>query len=106
MIMNVARVPVLIVGAGVGGLAMSALLAKDGVTSLLVERRGEVFVYPKARNIGFRALEILRRLGVGDAVHAVAERPSATVVKATVNSADRRAGRGYERLCLRIGLRI
>jgi putative polyketide hydroxylase len=36
--MNVTRVPVLIVGAGVGGLAMSALLAQYGVSSLLVER--------------------------------------------------------------------
>lgn len=85
--MNVTRVPVLIVGAGVGGLAMSALLAKDGVNSLLVERRGEVFVYPKARNVGFRTFEILRRLGVSDAVHAAAERPSDTVVKETVNGA-------------------
>ncbi|SPM30567.1 FAD-dependent monooxygenase [Mycobacterium terramassiliense] len=85
--MNVTRVPVLIVGAGVGGLAMSALLAKDGVHSLLVERRAEVFVYPKARNVGFRTFEILRRLGVSDAVHAVAEHPSDTVVKATVNGA-------------------
>jgi 2-polyprenyl-6-methoxyphenol hydroxylase-like FAD-dependent oxidoreductase len=84
---NIKRVPVLIVGAGVGGLAISALLAKYGVSSLLVERRGEVFVYPKARNINFRTSEILRRLGVGDAVHAVAGHPSATVVKATLNSA-------------------
>jgi putative polyketide hydroxylase len=86
MSMNVTRVPVLIVGAGVGGLAMSALLAKDGVHSLLVEKRPEVFVYPKARNVNFRTLEILRRLGVGDAVHEVAEHPSDTVVKATLNS--------------------
>ncbi|GAA2420613.1 FAD-dependent monooxygenase [Mycolicibacterium llatzerense] len=85
--MNVTHVPVLIVGAGVGGLAMSALLAKDGVHSLLVERRGEVFVYPKARNVGFRTFEIFRRLGISDAIHAVAEHPSDTVVKATVNAA-------------------
>jgi putative polyketide hydroxylase len=87
MSMNVTRIPVLIVGAGVGGLSMSALLAKYGVNSLLVERRPEVFVYPKARNVNFRTLEILRRLGVGDAVHEVAEHPSDTVVKATLNSA-------------------
>lgn len=87
MSMKVTRIPVLIVGAGVGGLAMSALLAKHGIRSLLVERRAEVFIYPKARNVSFRTLEILRRLGVGDAVQAVAETPSAMVVKATLNSA-------------------
>src|SRR5580700_4210993 len=64
--MNATRAPVLIVGAGVGGLAMSALLAKYGVSPLLVERRREVFIYPKARNISFRTSEILRRLGLGD----------------------------------------
>src|SRR5271166_217090 len=54
------RVPVLIVGAGAGGLATSALLAKQGVRSLLVEKRREIFIYPKARNLSFRSLEILR----------------------------------------------
>ena len=58
--MNVRRIPVLIVGAGVGGLATSALLAEHRIRSLLVERRREVFIYPKARNLSFRTLEILR----------------------------------------------
>jgi putative polyketide hydroxylase len=98
MSMDVTRVPVLIVGAGVGGLAMSALLAKDGVHSLLVERRPEIFVYPKARNVNFRTLEILRRLGVGDAVHEVAKQPSDTVVKATLNSAVEEPAAGMNAL--------
>lgn len=42
------RVPVLIVGAGAAGLATSALLAKYGVRSMLIEKRREVFIYPKA----------------------------------------------------------
>ena len=82
------RVPVLIVGAGVGGLATSALLAQHGIRSLLVEKRREVFIYPKARNLSFRSLEILRGLGLSDEVHAVAEDVSAMVVKPTLNSAD------------------
>jgi putative polyketide hydroxylase len=85
--MNVTHVAVLIVGAGAGGLATSALLAQHGVRSLLVEKRREVFIYPKARNLSFRSLEILRGLGVGDEVHAVAEGVSAMVVKPTLNSA-------------------
>jgi putative polyketide hydroxylase len=86
--MNVAHVPVLIVGAGAGGLATSALLAKHGVESLLVEKRHEVFIYPKARNLSFRSLEILRGLGLDDEVHAVADRVSDMVVKPTLNSAE------------------
>jgi 2-polyprenyl-6-methoxyphenol hydroxylase-like FAD-dependent oxidoreductase len=48
--------PVLIVGGGVGGLAASTLLAHQGINSLLVERRREIFLYPKARNLTFPLL--------------------------------------------------
>ena len=85
--MNVAHVPVLIVGAGAGGLTTSALLAKHGVCSLLVEKRREVFIYPKARNLMFRSLEVLRGLGLDDEVHAVADHVSDVVVKPALNSA-------------------
>ncbi|MEZ0363456.1 FAD-dependent monooxygenase [Mycobacterium sp. pUA109] len=86
--MSVNRVPVLIVGAGAAGLATSALLAQHGVRSLLVEKRREVFIYPKARNLSFRSLEILRGLGLRDDVHAVAEHVSDLVVKPALNSPD------------------
>ncbi|BBX45270.1 FAD-dependent monooxygenase [Mycobacterium cookii] len=86
--MDTKHVPVLIVGAGAAGVATSALLAKHGVSSLLVEKRREIFVYPKARNLSFRSLEILRRLGLADEVHAVADRVSDMVVKPTLNSAE------------------
>ncbi len=88
--MTAKHVPVLIVGAGVGGLATSALLAQYGVDSLLVEKRREVFIYPKARNLSFRSLEILRGLGLSDEVHAVADHVSAMVVKPALNSPDER----------------
>jgi putative polyketide hydroxylase len=81
-------VPVLIVGGGVGGLAASALLAHHGVESLLIEKRHEVFVYPKARNLTFRSLETLRRLGLGPAVDAASEHISNMVSKPTLNSAE------------------
>ncbi|PXX07289.1 FAD-dependent monooxygenase [Mycolicibacterium moriokaense] len=86
--MNVKHVPVLIVGAGAAGLATSALLAKHGVGSLLVEKRSEVFIYPKARNLSFRSLEILRGLGLADEVHAVAQGVSDMIAKPTLNSAE------------------
>jgi len=88
--MNATHVPVLIVGAGVGGLATSALLARHGVGSLLVEKRSEVFIYPKARNLSFRSLEILRGLGLSDEVHAIADEVSALAVKPALNSPDER----------------
>ncbi|WP_231996758.1 FAD-dependent monooxygenase, partial [Mycobacterium scrofulaceum] len=86
--MTTSRVPVLIVGAGAAGLATSALLGKHGVRSLLVEKRREVFLYPKARNLSFRSLEILRGLGLGDDVHAVADQVSALTVRPALNSAE------------------
>ena len=36
----------------------AGVLAKHGVECLLVEKRREIFVYPKARNLTFRSLEI------------------------------------------------
>jgi putative polyketide hydroxylase len=84
--MTVTRVPVLVVGAGAAGLATSALLAQHGVRSLLVEKRREVFIYPKARNLSFRSLEILRGLGLSDEVHAIAQRESTLVTRPTLNS--------------------
>ncbi|MGX9787248.1 FAD-dependent monooxygenase [Mycobacterium sp. MMS18-G62] len=86
--MNTTRTPVLIVGAGAGGLAMSALLAKHGIGSMLVEKRREVFLYPKARNLSFRSLEILRGLGLADEIHAIASGISAMAVKPALNSPD------------------
>jgi putative polyketide hydroxylase len=77
---------VLIIGAGAAGLSASALLAHHGVETLLVEKRREIFVYPKARNLTFRSLEILRELGVGDEVNAVAEHISSMVGKTTLRS--------------------
>jgi putative polyketide hydroxylase len=86
--MSVTHLPVLIVGAGAGGLTTSALLAKRGVRSLLVEKRDEVFIYPKARNLSFRSLEILRELGLADEVHAVADGVSSMLGKPTLNSTE------------------
>jgi putative polyketide hydroxylase len=87
-IASVMDIPVLIVGAGAAGLTTSALLAKHGVRSLLIEKRDEVFVYPKARNLSFRSLEILRELGLADEVHAVAEGVSSMLGKPALNSTE------------------
>jgi putative polyketide hydroxylase len=80
--------PVLIVGAGVGGLSASTLLAHHGIQSLLVDRRREIFVYPKARNLSFRSLEILRGVGLEPAVNASADHVSNMVSKHTLSDAE------------------
>jgi putative polyketide hydroxylase len=80
--------PVLIVGAGAGGLSASTLLAHHSIRSLLVDRRREIFVYPKARNLTFRSLEILRGVGLGPAVHASAGHISKMVSKHTLSDAE------------------
>ena len=53
--MNVTHVPILIVGAGAGGLSASALLAKYGVRSLLVEKRREILIYRRPAISAFAA---------------------------------------------------
>ncbi|MGX9675377.1 FAD-dependent monooxygenase [Mycobacterium sp. HM-7] len=86
--MTTQHTPVLIVGAGAAGLATAALLAKHGAESLVVEKRREVFRYPKARNLSFRTLEVLRGLGLTDEVHAVGAATPDMVVKPALNSTE------------------
>jgi len=62
-------VPVLIVGAGGAGLLMSLLLRQQGIASTLIERRPDISWVPRARNLNFRTLEVLRGLGLGEEVH-------------------------------------
>src|SRR5581483_3634705 len=80
--------PVLIIGAGAAGLSMATLLAHRSVKSMLVEKRREVFIYPKARNLTFRALEIFRSIGLGPAINASAEHISNMVRKQTLSDAE------------------
>ena len=79
---------VLIVGTGAGGLAASTLLAHHGIRSLVVEKRREIFVYPKARNLTFRSLEILRGLGLGPAVDSESEHISTMLGKKTLSDPE------------------
>lgn len=66
------RVPVLVVGGGPAGLMTSLLLARAGVPSLLVERRGSHSLLPRATGINVRTMEIFRAIGIEDRVAAAA----------------------------------
>lgn len=60
-------VQVLIVGAGGAGLASSVLLLQHGIRPVVVECRPDISLYPRARNLNFRTLEVLRGIGLGGA---------------------------------------
>lgn len=80
------KVPVLIVGAGAAGLSLSLLLQQQGVASLLIERREDISIYPRARNLNFRTMEIFRGLGLAAEVHAAGSHVSQMVLKETLAS--------------------
>ncbi|GII57722.1 FAD-dependent oxidoreductase [Planotetraspora thailandica] len=63
---------VLIVGGGTVGLSAAVFLAHHGVRSLVVEREPGPQVHPRATGVGSRTMEILREMGLADAVNAVA----------------------------------
>ena len=66
-----AEVSVLIVGGGGSGLSASILLSDLGVDSLLVERRPSTSHMPKAGAHNQRTMEIFRRHGIADQIHAI-----------------------------------
>lgn len=67
---NETRWPVLIVGGGGCGLAMSILLSNLGIRSLLVERNAETTDHPRAHILNQRTMEIFRQHGLAKAVYA------------------------------------
>ena len=84
------QVPVLIVGAGAAGLSLSLLLLQQGVHPLLIERRDDISIYPRARNLNFRSMEVLRGLGLAAEVRAAGTRVSQTIFKETLASKEER----------------
>jgi 2-polyprenyl-6-methoxyphenol hydroxylase-like FAD-dependent oxidoreductase len=67
-----ATAPVLIVGAGPVGLVLAHELASHGVRSVLADRADEPTRFPKMDITNGRSMELLRRLGLGDRVRALA----------------------------------
>jgi putative polyketide hydroxylase len=84
--------PVLIAGGGTVGLAAALFLAHHGIPVLVAERHDEPDAQPRAVSLGPRTMEILREVGLEDAVNAAAvERPAGglgRVSAPTLASAD------------------
>jgi 2,4-dichlorophenol 6-monooxygenase len=68
----VLEVPVLIVGAGPAGLALSLSLRRYGVDHVLVEKYANLAHTPRAHIINQRTIEIFRHLGISERFYAVA----------------------------------
>lgn len=66
----VEQVDVLIVGGGVVGLSASLFLSQHGVRPLLVERHPGTSIHPRARGVNGRTMELMRELGLEEAVRA------------------------------------
>jgi 2-polyprenyl-6-methoxyphenol hydroxylase-like FAD-dependent oxidoreductase len=64
-------VDVLVAGAGTVGLATGLFLAHHGIAALVVERQAGPSIHPRATGIGQRTAELLREVGLDDAVNAV-----------------------------------
>ncbi len=56
--------PVLIIGGGPSGMVSALLLAKNGIPSVLIEKRRTPGKHPKAHEISGRTLEILNTIGI------------------------------------------
>ncbi|TKK84018.1 2-polyprenyl-6-methoxyphenol hydroxylase [Herbidospora galbida] len=65
---RVENVEILIVGGGPVGLAASIELSRHEISSLLVEKHPDTSLFPKARLVSTRTMEILRSWGIQDEV--------------------------------------
>jgi putative polyketide hydroxylase len=64
----VERTSVLVVGGGLVGLSAAVFLAHQGVDVVLAERRPTTSLHPKARGLNIRTMELLRQVGLEEAV--------------------------------------
>jgi len=83
---------VLIVGGGPVGLTCGALTAMQGAKTLVIDRKAGTSYYPKARALTARSLEILRQLGIEQAVYEAmpAERTRHYAIAPTLVSPEMR----------------
>ena len=61
-------IPVLIVGGGLTGLTAALFLLKQGIKSVLIERRASTSIHPRARGFDVRTMELFRELQLDQAI--------------------------------------
>ncbi len=71
MTLGVARVPVVVVGAGPTGVTAATLLAQYGVDSLVLDRWADVYPQPRAVHLDDEIYRIVARLGIADEFGAI-----------------------------------
>ena len=71
--MSETRVPVVVIGAGLSGLAAATFLGLHGVSALLVERHRDLSNQPKARGQFPSTMEALRVAGLADEFRAATD---------------------------------
>jgi putative polyketide hydroxylase len=64
---------VLVVGAGLVGLASAMFMAHQGLRVWLVERHAAISEHPRARGVHVRTMELYRAVGIADAVWAASD---------------------------------
>lgn len=67
-------VPVLIIGAGPAGLTAGLLLARLGIDSIIVDRRSQPSLLPRATGVNVRSMEVYRTLGLEGRIDAASMR--------------------------------
>ena len=68
--------PVLIAGAGIGGLSLAIALARHGIASRVLERRQELVEAGAGIQLGPNAVGVLKRLGVADRLEPEVGKPA------------------------------
>ena len=77
--------PVVIIGAGVGGLTLALLLRQRGIAAEVLEQSAELHEAGAAVGLAANATRVLRHLGLGEDLARVSENPtgSSTATAAT-----------------------
>ncbi|MCW2881641.1 MAG: PheA/TfdB family FAD-binding monooxygenase [Sphaerisporangium sp.] len=65
------NVPVLIVGAGPVGLSTAVFLGRHGVRTLVIEKRADTSLLPRAPGLQARTMELFRAAGLGKEIRAL-----------------------------------
>ncbi|MEU7746708.1 FAD-dependent monooxygenase [Nonomuraea sp. NPDC049158] len=94
---NTVTTDVLIAGGGSVGLMLAVLLRHHGVKPLVVEEKPELSHHPRANGIGLRSVEILREVGLEQAVNEAAVDLRAGKIKGrTLAEADFTEGEAWK----------